>query len=149
MRGRKYTESGTICKGDTRGTVGKVQESGPGMQEAWESGPGCAGTRHYMGVTSAGKPGGCKCVKSSGMLEAVQSARGCAGNVPCVQESIESVQESREWYGGCGNAPECAGVPQGRECTGKWKALENHKIQDFRGQQDTGRISVSAAWLSQ
>ena len=30
MGGRKYTESGTICKGDTRGTVGNVQECGPG-----------------------------------------------------------------------------------------------------------------------
>ena len=70
MRGRKYTESSTICKGDTRGmTAGKVWESGPGMQEAWESGPGCAVMWHYMGVTSVGKPGGCKCVKSSGMLE--------------------------------------------------------------------------------
>ena len=29
MRGRKYTESSTICKGDTRGmTAGKVQEIG-------------------------------------------------------------------------------------------------------------------------
>ena len=64
MRGRKYTESGTICKGDPRGTVGKVWEHSLGMREAWESGLGCAGMRHYMGVTSMGKPGGCKHVKS-------------------------------------------------------------------------------------
>ena len=76
MRGRKYTENGTICKGDTRGTVGKVRESGPGMWEAQESGPGCAGMQHYMGVTGTGKPSGCKCVKSSGMLE---GSPECAG----------------------------------------------------------------------
>ena len=79
MRGRKYTESGTICKGDTRGTAGKVRESGPGMQEAQESGPGCAGMQHYMGVTGTGKPGGCKCVKSSGMLEGSPECMGVCG----------------------------------------------------------------------
>ena len=79
MRGRKYTESGTICKGDTRGTAGKVRESGPGMQEAQESGPGCAGMQHYMGVTGTGKPGGCKCVKSSGMLEGSPECAGVCG----------------------------------------------------------------------
>ena len=79
MRGRKYTESGTICKGDTRGTVGKVREHGPDMWEARESSPGCAGMRHYMGVTSTGKPGGCKCVKSSGMLEGSPECAGVCG----------------------------------------------------------------------
>ena len=79
MRGRKYTESGTICKGDTRGTAGKVRESGPGMWEAWESGPGCAGTRHYMGVTSAGKSGGCKHVRTSVVLGGSPECGGVCG----------------------------------------------------------------------
>ena len=74
-------------------------------------------------------------------LKAVQSAWGCAGNVLCMQESIKCVWTLQEWYGGCGNVPECAGVPQGQECTGKWRALEMSKIQDFRDQQDTGHIS--------
>ena len=64
MRGRKYTEGGTICKGDTRGTAGKMREHGPGMQEVRESGPGCVGMQPYMGVTSVGNPGGCQHVKS-------------------------------------------------------------------------------------
>ena len=89
-------------------------------------------------------------------LKAVQSARGCAGNVPCVRESIESVRTSRKWYGGCGNAPECAGVPQDRECGGKWKALESSKSgisgvsrilgisADSQGQQV---VAVEGRWL--
>ena len=64
-------------------------------------------------------------------------------NVPCMRENIESVRTSQEWYRGCGNAPECAGVPRGRECAGKWKVLENHKARDFRGQRDTGCIISS------
>ena len=39
--------------------------------------------------------------------------------------------------------PECAEVPQGWECAGKWKVLEMSKIQDFRGQQATGCIIIS------
>ena len=74
-------------------------------------------------------------------LKAVQSAQGCAGNVPCVRESMAGVRTLQEWYGRCRNAPECAGVLQDRECGGKWKALEMSKIRDFRGQWDTGRIS--------
>ena len=59
--------------------MGKVQESGLGMQEVQESGPECAGMQHYIGVTSAGKPGGCKCVKSSGMLEGSPECAGVCG----------------------------------------------------------------------
>ena len=36
MRGRKYIASGTICKGDTRGTVGKVQEISLGHAKSME-----------------------------------------------------------------------------------------------------------------
>ena len=149
MRGRKYTESGTICKGDTRGTAGKVREHGPDMWEARESGPGCVGTRHYMGVTSTGKPSGCKCVKSSGMLEGSPECVGVCGECTVHAGEHKSVRTLWEWYGGCGNVPECAGVPQGQECAGKWKALENHKIQDFRGQQDTGCITASRLCTNQ
>ena len=49
------------------------------MWEAWESGLGCAGMWHFMGVTSMGKPGGCKCVNSSGMLEGSPECTGVCG----------------------------------------------------------------------
>ena len=107
MRDRKYTESGTICKGDTRGTAGKVRESGPGMREARESGPGCVGTQHYMGVTSAGKPGGCKCVKSSGMLEGSPECAGVRGVCAVSAGKHKTCADVAEMVW---RVPKCAGV---------------------------------------
>ena len=44
--GRKYKESGTICQGEARGTLGKVQEHSP---EAWESAAECRNTAQKHG----------------------------------------------------------------------------------------------------
>ena len=92
-----------------------------------------------MGVTSTGKPGGCKHVRTSDVLG---GSPECAEHVLQVRESAASVWTLQEWYGKCKNVPECTEVLQDWECGGKWKALESSKKWDFRGQQDTGHINV-------
>ena len=97
-------------------------EHGPGMQEARESGLGCAGTRHYMGVTSVGKPGGCKCVKSSGMLE---------GSPECVGVCGECTMRAGK-HGRCADiagmvrkVQECAGVRRSTARPGMRREVES------------------------
>ena len=66
--------------------------------------------QHYMGVTSVGKPGGCKHVKFSGMLEGRPECTGVCGactvragkHSKCVD--ITGIMQ-RVWE--CWSAPEC------------------------------------------
>ena len=81
------------------------------MWEAQESSPGCAGTQHYMGVTSAGKPGGCKCVKSSGMLE---GSPECAGVHGACTASAGKRSKCVDITGMVWKVQECARVLQGQ-----------------------------------
>ena len=122
MRGRKYTESGTICKGDTRGTAGQVWEHGLGHAGSVGKWPRMCRNVVLQGVTSAGKPGGCKHVRTSVVL----------GGSPECAEVCGACAVSAGRHGGCADIAgmvrkvrKCAGVRRSTARPGMRREVES------------------------
>ena len=126
--------------------MGKVREHSPGMQEAQESSPGCVGMWHYMGVTSAGKPGDCKCVKSSGMLEGSPECVGVCGE--CTVHAGKH-RKCADIVGMVRRVRKCTGVRRSTARLGMCREVESNRNAVKSGISGvSGTLGISAGGSS-
>ena len=109
------------------------------MREAWKSGPGCAVMQHYIGVTSVGKPGGCKCVKSSGMLEGSPECVGvCREFTMCAGKH----KKCADIAGMVRRVQKCAGVRWSNTSLGMCREVESVRNEKNPGCQGSAEYWV-------